>query len=744
MNQVRKDRLSAEGAALLEWINSLPVSETVSSLNNLNDGHIIWEVLHHLDPIYFAGELPEGREKSGNWVLRWQNLKQISKFLLSYVRECGRNLPQGPGWGDIKLIAVGDATTETIKAGLEQYGSAEQYTDYTIQLLKLVLIAVVSSPDNENFVRTLQYLSEPSQKSVKRIIEDLEDEDTLPTTERESPLDNESISSLKLTMDRELLLEESLSKATAMNDALTKENKDLQKQLKGYGDRLERLQENNEEKLQKSEADYQALQDKFDMLRIDRDEQARKANTVDKYKQKALASSDLERQNQLVRGEVDEIREQLKEYEEAAKQVTALKKTITEYETILPRVEQDRHDLKHKMRQLEIDNAELSKRCDAAAAQHAKDQDRIIDLMEGPIGLDSPRTSGPNGLGPLDEELETSETTAEQEQVADLQNKNRQLARAIAAADMHVSALDQKLEKSIMSYRDLEHRYFESYHDKITLESSLTEVAAGKPMEATEIYKRLREEVEKHKQFVRDLTAHNHFLGKQLREAQLDQSIAGKDELDALQEVKKFNAQELELQQEEITKLNERIAVLEIDLSEKNTMLRSELLTRKRKSVDESISGEHLQSTLDEIKAAIGQPLDRDSSTDLVRPAYNEASLEEYMDSLAQKIIKTRKRLALTEEQIEAQTVELKTLRERLKQAEAKASAVTPHAEDQIILKRQVESLERENRLMATAFHDLSSRLQMGNVTLARRTETKGFLNKQRYAVNQATAVRSK
>ena len=100
-------------------------------------------------------------------------MKQISKSLLSYVRECGRNLPQGPGWGDIKLIAVGDSTSETIRAGLEQNGSAKKYTDYTVQLLKLVLIAVVSSPDNENFVRTLQDLSETSQKSVKRIIEDV-------------------------------------------------------------------------------------------------------------------------------------------------------------------------------------------------------------------------------------------------------------------------------------------------------------------------------------------------------------------------------------------------------------------------------------------------------------------------------------------------------------------------------------------------------------------------------------------
>ena len=46
-------------------------------------------------------------------------------------------------------------------------------------------------------------------------------------------------------MDRELLLEESLGKARVMNDTLIKENKELQKQLKSYDERLERLQENN-------------------------------------------------------------------------------------------------------------------------------------------------------------------------------------------------------------------------------------------------------------------------------------------------------------------------------------------------------------------------------------------------------------------------------------------------------------------------------------------------------------------
>ena len=45
---------------------------------------------------------------------------------------------------------------------------------------------------------------------------------------------------------------------------------------------------------------------------------------------------------------------------------------------------------------------------------------------------------------------------------------------------------------------------------------------------------------------------------------------------------------------------------------------------------------------------------------------------------------------------------------------------------------------------MSTAFFDLSSRLQMNNVSLQRRSEApKGFLNRQRQLVNQATSIRT-
>ena len=57
---------------------------------------------------------------------------------------------------------------------------------------------------------------------------------------------------------------------------------------------------------------------------------------------------------------------------------------------------------------------------------------------------------------------------------------------------------------------------------------------------------------------------------------------------------------------------------------------------------------------------------------------------------------------------------------------------------------QELTNIKRENKLIASAFYDLSSRLQMSNVTLQRRPEPKGFLNRAREEVNRAAAVRSR
>ena len=51
---------------------------------------------------------------------------------------------------------------------------------------------------------------------------------------------------------------------------------------------------------------------------------------------------------------------------------------------------------------------------------------------------------------------------------------------------------------------------------------------------------------------------------------------------------------------------------------------------------------------------------------------------------------------------------------------------------------RLIENLQRESRLMASAYHDLAGRLQVNSIVLQRRDEApRSWLNKQRKLVDQ-------
>lgn len=88
-----------------------------------------------------------------------------------------------------------------------------------------------------------------------------------------------------------------------------------------------------------------------------------------------------------------------------------LQLAIDEYKRILPKVEQDRHELQMMKKQLEFDNATLAQRWDAANEQQARDRETISELNDKIHELESGHfaTSHPNGG--LEEELSNSTKT---------------------------------------------------------------------------------------------------------------------------------------------------------------------------------------------------------------------------------------------------------------------------------------------------------------------------------------------
>lgn len=77
--------------------------------------------------------------------------------------------------GDLKLIAMESEIAETLKASLleKKYIELGSFTDYTMQLLKLVLLAAINSPRSVEYIARMPTFSTSTQAYLKIIIEEV-------------------------------------------------------------------------------------------------------------------------------------------------------------------------------------------------------------------------------------------------------------------------------------------------------------------------------------------------------------------------------------------------------------------------------------------------------------------------------------------------------------------------------------------------------------------------------------------
>ncbi|MCJ1410431.1 hypothetical protein MMC19_004516 [Ptychographa xylographoides] len=633
-------------------------------------------------------------------------------------------------------------------------------------------------------------LSTTSQEALKNIIEDMQHRQ-IPVSDNEGGLSNEATTS---STDKELLFEERLGKVMADNEILTNERNDLQTGLKSMHDRLSRLQENNDslqERLTKAEdnlqqhgyasseghsamkrlelrvqqqedlianqelqlSEYQtslenvqktadlyhtshnklqALQDRFDEMKAERDTLAKRSNTIEKYKQKLQAGHSLEKENAIFREELEETRQKIKELEQSNPEVASLQKVIAEYERTLPKVEQDLRELQVMKQKLELNNVALIQRCEVKDEQHLKDQETIAELMDRAPVLEFPPSPGTVTLVGLQTELDVTNSPGDTVML-DLKAKNHEMAKALATAVSRNAELQRKLDEAQTHHSDLETELTAIYEKKYALDASLTEVLAGKPIESTRIFHNMHDEVKLHKQKALELADEVSGLKRRLRQSLSDLNLVDKDKAEVLEALKKFNSTEVDLQRNENDKLHLRIKHLEKEILEQDNTLRK-IHAEKPSASDITEVNRDLQKTLEDIRTA----------TTAGRGEYNGSPLDEYVSGMQARIHEYRGQLHTKQQHNEKQEVELNDLRERLERTEARPQSTAHGLQDPTALNQEIENLKRENRLMASAFHDLSSRLQMSTITLQRRSEAKGFLNRQRLAVNQASAVRSR
>nr|KAK5450360.1 hypothetical protein LTR18_000376 [Exophiala xenobiotica] len=417
----------AIAAGLIDWVNSLAVSEPVSTAEDLSNGDVVWKVLQQIDRFSFPGKLPEDPD-TDQWIHKWTNLKHIHDALSIFLtEECGQRVPFANSRPDLKAIAQSSTLTDTIA------------------LLKLLVVAAINCADRIEYLKQMQELSESTQEVIMQTVQeagqdesatdeaDLQDADILaaqediPTSPRRSG-----------EMETVLESEERLGKVIADNQRIAHEKRELQKQLDEHHVRYEKLQERFDqvqdelketgerltavlagrsgastqpmdskqdiiistlesrvleaegevEELRKSNEvlkikaeKAQKLQDDYDEMKIERDRLARKADTAEKYRQKLEASQDLEKDNTSLRAKVAEMQNQLKQSDSARASSGDLQREIDEYRRLLPSIEQERYELNEMKKRLEFDYHTLEARYQDTVEQLSRQQKEVEDLQ---------------------------------------------------------------------------------------------------------------------------------------------------------------------------------------------------------------------------------------------------------------------------------------------------------------------------------------------------------------------------
>ncbi|EPS27428.1 hypothetical protein PDE_02371 [Penicillium oxalicum 114-2] len=740
---------------LLEWINSFSLGKTLRNTDELTDGIILWEILQDIDPQYFLEEIPE-RDPADHWVAKWQNLKHIHKLLLNYIRhQNDETLPSGLDPSpDLEGIAEKASVKETNK------------------LLKLLLIAAISSPNAGTYVQTLQSLTTSTQEGLKEIIEEAHNG-------QHEPLDGvdeipEEPAKVDHSVDLELQFEERVGKVIAENDRLTHEKKELEKALEDLHNRLARLQENNDtlqnrlastedrlvtlksgkgdlgfnakalesktrqqddliasqeaklsaaqdeidslrmtvESLKVKNQRYQKLQDDYDELRTEKDQLARKANAAEKYRQKLQASQDFEKENQVLKNQIKDIQQQLKEADSQQRWSAEREVELEEYRKLLPRIEQECNEIQNLKKQLEFNNHALTERLQSADEQHERDDALISELRErlgeldGLPGSQSPGSETPKLQGTLSKDFE-----------------------AIGVGESQLKAEQDDSKSMKGSSVAPEGMFSENFNASV-------ELARANSTQSDEYWK-LYEMYTASLKKIAELQATLESTKKELGDAHTQISLFSTEKSDLLGELEEHNSAELAKLRSEWDSLTQNIHHLEAEVDASQTLVREVCSEREelRKMLDtkqNEVSAED-QEVMNEMQMLLGE-------FEIVNSEGGETQQKSSFELLKQcagVLEKNIERLAQRAEYIQQQNELIKSLRESMKNYEDNLDDGISR-EREMELQRIIEDQARELDLVSSAWYHLQSRWQNNNMTVSRyrqgatMTDPRGWLAKQR------------
>ncbi|KAI1809872.1 hypothetical protein GGS20DRAFT_570079 [Poronia punctata] len=757
----------ATATALLEWANamlgSLPPdgddNTKLKKIEQLYDGAVFSKLLEILDPEYNPTRFQQSLTAPQDGDETRRSMHIIHMALVEFARRLCQTID--PMVKAVNFQALGRNPT---RVGMTE-------------VLLIFLYGACFHPENHKYVALIQQLDQKCQATIYQIMHEVQNQDSFtnesdaaPTSSTAPQADTAKVDSdlaqeafianlqrevddarrqagsLKVRLDR---LQDNYDELVGKHENLQDENEQLHKQIEsetGNYDRhrLQRHLKENEtlianlenernalmeerERLLKDKARLEAASQKVDLLvdenqelKAKNEELSKKANMADNLRKKVEATKHLEAELTSLRNDrmdlartFDQLTHANAKIETLRRESEAYASKMQGYEIDIANMRDQKLVLASQNQDLMIRMAELEQRSQLDEAVVKELQEKIMMLDPSAV-VDDSTAARPTSL---EDELNDSNNTSlsmRNLEVQRLQAENAVLKSTIGS-ETDKGQLVQEMEDLRASRQALQDRYNDVFERFTVGQKQLDTIIQNMSGEGEEAYSNLRTQVlaeqSRSKQFERQLESVKQQLAdkeRALLEARGDLAAVEKSNMDALTELKNTDGMLATSLRAELEAERRKYKLLKDESEAMQKQLLSAFIEK------DELRREAEQASLELQKAADGQ---------IVTPENVKQ---------AEKMEKLRARYKQLQQQYEQSEVKNRELERTLKAVRAGTEASEQKAQTDEIIK----NLQRENAMIATAWYDLSSRLQSNHFVLQRRNENaKSWVGKQRQMV---------
>ncbi|PBP28105.1 M protein repeat protein [Diplocarpon rosae] len=681
--------------ALLEWVNTFPLESHVVSVSDLTDGVVFAKMLEDIDSTSAVRNL-ENNATTSKWLGRKKSLEAIHRSLLRYINNTCEGMDAFVAVNPVDLNAIAE------------HEDAEE----TFKFLTMFLMAAIRGTSTEKYVSKITTgLDATAQSQIAGVIKqvDVVEDSSVPAVDSAS---SDSIN------DAALVLEGKYA-------AVAHEHEMLKKKHADFISRFERLQLSHDELLEHSNKQDNKLKGFENSDENDQSDYIRSLNIRIQEQEDLIASQE----NQLESDRIakEKLSKELSTLRPAAQKLVEVEDEVKELKTTNIALSRKANTVEHyqkKVEQLSVvekENITLRDRLDTLQGNQ-KDFDRVYDentkikatLKEYQqrfhsyeltyVELSTQKKHIEEQLRLRDDQLQvlTARQQHDEKFIDQLQEQIKINASGPVVPDSPASkqaglSLEEELERSEDPTSNLMLEISRLKAENQLLKSSNAGTKNSTLQvdleEAERIKKRLQENLS-------DLTE-KHTLGQAQLSAIISKSAVAavnQEEIDAINNLKAAHELIATSFKNDLLILQNKHKNLSTDFDEQKTQLVDALLSKNR-----------LMQDLAAIKGG--------------------ARGTENSQAEAAAIIDAEEK---QREQIQKQNTLIQELERKLKIAVENSPEAQKAATDSMI-----KNLTRENTLIATAWYDLTSRLQSNHVVLQRRQDApKSWLNKQRHLVN--------